>query len=197
MCKSYHYYESHSNEQRVTVVLRRMESWSEADTYTHFSESGRMAPNCILLRATSKGYLNSWKHNTAHDKNGCSMGNRSQPANTNQPCSSFTPVGCPTAALTISSERRHRPRHRIAGSCGVLESGHRDCLKTADPGAPGNVWGRDSSACQRWRMRILESGEGWRHSQTTATSTLVNTDLEFYKVQPQNRSGHLHKEPFQ
>lgn len=28
-----------------------------AETYTHFSESGSTAPNCILLLATSKGYL--------------------------------------------------------------------------------------------------------------------------------------------
>lgn len=45
MCKSYHDHES----RRVTSC--------RPDTYTHFSESGRMAPNCILLRATSKGYL--------------------------------------------------------------------------------------------------------------------------------------------
>lgn len=30
--------------------------WKE-NTYRHFSESGRTAPNCIRLRVTSRGYL--------------------------------------------------------------------------------------------------------------------------------------------
>lgn len=85
-CKSYYYYESHGHEQQVIVALQKTESRKEADTHPHFSESGRMAPNCILLRVTSKGYLNSWKYNEAHDKCGCSLRNRSQLANNNQPC---------------------------------------------------------------------------------------------------------------
>lgn len=76
-----HYYDSHKNEQQATALLWEKGRRDQADTYTHFSESGRMAPNCILLRATSKGYLNSWKH----AKCGCSQRNRGQPANNNQP----------------------------------------------------------------------------------------------------------------
>lgn len=39
----------------LSVFLLRMSAM--ADTYTHISESGSTAPNCILLLATSRGYL--------------------------------------------------------------------------------------------------------------------------------------------
>lgn len=159
-------------QEWVTAVLQRTRSRGEADTHTHFSESGRMAPNCILLRATSKGYLNSRKHEYTRQT-------RMLAENLQMPISlaASSSAGRATAALTISSERRHRPRRRRAGSRGALGSGRRDCLKTDDPAAPGNVWGRDSSACRRWRMTILEGGE------TTATSTL-RLRVFFYKLQP-------------
>lgn len=45
------------NVRQHITVEQIMECGNIGDTYTHFSESGSMDPNCILLLATSKGYL--------------------------------------------------------------------------------------------------------------------------------------------
>lgn len=111
-----------------------------AETYTHFSESGSTAPNCILLLATSKGYL-AWG-NTMRCINNSRQSNLSQ-------------YWIIINVIIISHWNQHL---RYCLSDGTGNSPTKQVYMGFQNKDIGVVWGR--AAQQLWEMLQAEALEG-------------------------------------
>lgn len=144
---------------------QRMERRISDATYVHFSESGSTAPSCILLLATSKGYLRGGRMWKISQQQICVINNKHLPAAVKW-ISHIVSLLLMLRPKSFLAVRRHHSRYCLCDGTGDASTEQVDVrLQNQDIGVVGRRPSqqlREVFQAEALQGAIGEEGKPWR-----------------------------------